>query len=104
MDLVTEVVIGGLLQMLDEAIELYEKVSIQYLRGLQKLYPGIQITPNQHNSMHISFFLRLYGVLHSIHTFFSEQMNYLLQHLNTNMRFGKDSPSSCSPPLAYSLA
>ncbi|KAI0689979.1 hypothetical protein C8T65DRAFT_518639, partial [Cerioporus squamosus] len=88
MDLVTEVVIGSLLQMSEEAIKLYETVSVRYLRGLQKLYPGTQITPNQHNSVHIAFFLRLYGPLHSIRTFFSERMNYLLQRVNTNMKFG----------------
>ncbi len=88
MDLVTEVVIGSLLEMSQETIGLYKVVSLRYLQGIQKLYPDFDITPNQHNSIHIAFFLCLYGPLHSIRTFFSERMNYLLQGTNTNMKFG----------------
>ncbi|KAH9856328.1 hypothetical protein C2E23DRAFT_686505, partial [Lenzites betulinus] len=87
MDLVTEVVIGGMLEMSEEAIKVYEEAALRYLRTARELY-NINITPNQHNSLHIPFFLRLFGPLHSIRTFFSERMNYLLQRNNTNMRFG----------------
>lgn len=88
MHLVTEVVVGSLLEMSEEAISLYETSALAYLKTAQKLY-GISLTPNQHNSLHIPFFLRLFGPLHSIRTFFSERMNYLLQQQNTNLKFGK---------------
>ncbi|KAI0628159.1 hypothetical protein C8Q77DRAFT_1043481, partial [Trametes polyzona] len=87
MDLVTEVVVGGLLEMSEEAIALYETAASSYLRTAKELY-NIDITPNQHNSLHIPFFLRYFGPLHSIRTFFSERINYLLQRQNTNLKFG----------------
>lgn len=91
MDLVTEVVIGGLLEMSEAAIELYEKVSVRYLENVQKLY-NWKLVPNQHNSVHIAFFLRHFGPLHSIRTFFSERKNYSIQTQNTNRKFGKFGP------------
>lgn len=87
MCLVTEVVVGSLLEMSEEAISMYESASLAYLKTAKELY-GISLTPNQHNSLHIPFFLRLFGPLHSIRTFFSERMNYLLQQHNTNLKFG----------------
>lgn len=87
MNLVTEVVIGSLLEMSEEAITVYETAATAYLKTAQQLY-DITITPNQHNSLHIPFFLRHFGPLHSIRTFFSERMNYLLQRQNTNLKFG----------------
>ncbi|EIW59184.1 uncharacterized protein TRAVEDRAFT_100835, partial [Trametes versicolor FP-101664 SS1] len=87
MHLVTEVVVGSLLEMSEEAITLYETSALAYLKTTRQLY-GISLTPNQHNSLHIPFFLRLFGPLHSIRTFFSERMNYLLQQQNTNLKFG----------------
>ncbi|KAI0822496.1 hypothetical protein BC628DRAFT_1281695, partial [Trametes gibbosa] len=88
MHLVTEVVVGSLLEMSDDAIALYESSALEYLKGAKELY-GISLTPNQHNSLHIPFFLRLFGPLHAIRTFFSERMNYLLQRQNTNLIFGQ---------------
>lgn len=87
MDLVTEVVIGSLLEMSEPVVRLYEEVSLRYLRTAKRLY-NIAITPNQHNSLHIPSFLRFFGALHAIRTFFSERMNFLLQGENTNMKFG----------------
>lgn len=87
MDLVTEVMIGSLLEMSEPVIQLYEEVSLRYLQTARRLY-NIAITPNQHNSLHIPSFLRLFGALHAIRTFFSERMNFLLQGENTNMKIG----------------
>lgn len=87
MDLVTEVVVGSLLEMSEPAIQLYEEVALRYLKTAKKLY-NISITPNQHNSLHIPFFLRLFGPLHAVRTFFSERTNFRLQGTNTNMKFG----------------
>lgn len=94
MDLVTEVVIGSLLEMSEPAIQLFEQVSLRYLQNAKRLY-NISITPNQHNSLHISFFLRLYGALHAVRTFFSERKNFELQGENTNMKFGVYLFTSC---------
>ncbi|KAI0755752.1 hypothetical protein C8Q74DRAFT_1222115 [Fomes fomentarius] len=82
-------IVGSLLEMSQETIELYKVVSLQYLQRIWKLYPDSDITPNQHNSIHIVFFLCLYGPLYSIWTFFSQRMNYLLQGMNTNMKVGE---------------
>ena len=87
MDLVTEVVVGSLLEMSEPIIQLYEEVAMRYLQTAKKLY-DINITPNHHNSLHIPFFLRLFGPLHSVRTFFSERKNLDLQNENTNMKFG----------------
>ncbi len=94
MDLVTEVVVGSLLEMSEPAIRLYEAVSLRYLQTIKRLY-NTAITPNQHNSLHIPFFLRLFGPLHAVRTFFSERMNFHLQSENTNMKFGA---ASCNLP------
>ncbi|KAI9059347.1 hypothetical protein FKP32DRAFT_1579810, partial [Trametes sanguinea] len=87
MDLVTEVVVGNLLEMSEEAIRIYEVAALSYLCKAKELY-DFKVTPNLHNSIHIPFFLRFFGPLHPIRTFFSERMNYLLQQTNTNMHFG----------------
>ena len=88
LDLVTEVVITGLLDMSEKFIQVYEDVSLRYLVQARKLY-RFNITPNQHNSLHIPLFLRLFGPLHPIRTFFSERYNYLLQRTKTNSKFGE---------------
>ena len=88
MDLVTEVVVGSLLEMSEGAVQAYEQAAMRYLRTAKELY-DISVTPNQHNSLHIPLFLRLFGPLHSIRTFFSERSNYRLQSTNTNMKFGQ---------------
>nr|VWO99119.1 Zn(2)-C6 fungal-type domain-containing protein [Ganoderma boninense] len=88
MNLVTEVMMGSLLEMSAEAISTYETAAYDYLDGAQSLY-DFQLTPNHHNSLHIPFFMRYFGPLHSIRTFFSERMNYLLQRQNTNLKFGE---------------
>lgn len=88
MDLVTEVVIGGLLDMSEDVVAVYERCSRAYLETAKELY-DITITPNQHNSLHIPQILRNCGPLHAIRTFFSERINYLLQRQNTNLKFGQ---------------
>ena len=88
MHLVTEVVVGGLLEMSDDAIALYEASALAYLDTGKAIY-GMRITPNHHNSLHIPFFLRNFGPLHSIRTFFAERINFLLQLQNTNLKFGR---------------
>ncbi|RPD78038.1 hypothetical protein L226DRAFT_458088 [Lentinus tigrinus ALCF2SS1-7] len=87
MDLVTEVVVGSLLEMSEPVIKIYEEAAFRYLHTAKRLY-NISITPNQHNSLHIPSVLRLFGPLHAIRTFFSERMNLDLQSENTNMKFG----------------
>ncbi|KAH9911732.1 uncharacterized protein BXZ73DRAFT_15955, partial [Epithele typhae] len=87
MDLVTAIVIGGLLEMSEHWAQLYEEATSRYLQKALELY-HFDVTPNQHNALHIPFFFRLFGPLHSVRTFFSERKNFLLQRLNTNSRFG----------------
>ncbi|KAH9911471.1 uncharacterized protein BXZ73DRAFT_34095, partial [Epithele typhae] len=88
MDLVTMIVIGGLLEMSEDKASLYEEVASRYLKKALELY-DFTVTPNQHNSLHIPVFFRLFGPLHSIRTFFSERENFKLQRRNTNSKFGE---------------
>ncbi len=86
MHLVTEVIIGGLLEMSEDAIELYESAALAYLTSVRELY-GIQLTPNHHNSLHIPLFLHFFGPLHAIRMFWGERMNNLLQQVDTSLKF-----------------
>ncbi|RPD67245.1 hypothetical protein L226DRAFT_452550 [Lentinus tigrinus ALCF2SS1-7] len=88
MHLVTAVVIGGLLEMSEEAVAEYENAAHSYLVTARELY-DITLTPNQHNALHISFFMRYFGPLHAIRTFFSERNNLLIQSTETNGKFGE---------------
>ncbi|RDX40373.1 hypothetical protein OH76DRAFT_1298403, partial [Lentinus brumalis] len=92
MYLVTEVVVGSLLEMTEEAVHLYEDAAMKYLQTAKEVY-DMKLTPNHHNSLHIPYFLRLFGPLHSVRTFFSERTNYRLQSQDTNMKFGELEPT-----------
>ncbi len=94
MYLVTEVVVGSLLEMTEDAVQIYEDAAMKYLQTAKELY-DLKLTPNHHNSLHIPLFLRLFGPLHSVRTFFSERNNYRLQTQDTNMKFGTHPTPFC---------
>ncbi|TFY54356.1 hypothetical protein EVJ58_g8918 [Rhodofomes roseus] len=88
MDLVTAVVVSSMLEINEDLIQLYETSIMQYLTSLKQLYKEAEIVPNHHLAMHVGAFLRAFGPVHSIRTFFSERMNFVLQSENTNGKFG----------------
>ena len=59
-----------------------------YLTDLRKLYPSEKARTNQHVSLHLPAFLRLYGPVHSWWTYPFERLIGLLQQLPTNNVFG----------------
>lgn len=70
----------------------------QYLSGLRRLYPAQKIFPNNHLSLHIPRFLRLFGPPHAWWAFPYERFIGILQRLLTNSRFGKQTPDGrCIP-------
>ncbi|KAI0753017.1 hypothetical protein C8Q80DRAFT_1267460 [Daedaleopsis nitida] len=87
MHLVTEVIVGSLLEMSEDTIAIYEHAALAYLMSARELY-DITITPNQHNSLHIPHFLRFYGPQQAIRTFWSERINFILQGIPTGLKFG----------------
>lgn len=60
-----------------------------YLSELHTLHPNVDPLTNQHMSLHLPDFLRLFGPVHSWWTFPFERLIGKLQHFPTNHRFGK---------------
>lgn len=89
LNLVETVELIGLLEISEEDIVRAETLLEQYLRTAKELYKGSKIQPNQHLALHLGFFLRLFGPMHSWRSFVFERFNHFLQSLNLNMKFGK---------------
>lgn len=69
---------------------------LAYLDELHFLFPDVEPLTNQHMSLHLSGFLRLFGPVHSWWTFPFERLIGRLQHFPTNHKFGKSSYGSSS--------
>ncbi|KAI5823491.1 hypothetical protein K523DRAFT_221644, partial [Schizophyllum commune Tattone D] len=89
MHLVKAVRLGTAPRTPPEAISMYADEICRYLTGLVELFPGTSITPYQHMAVHLPLFLRAHGPTHSWRCWIVERMNYVLQSLNTNNRFGE---------------
>ncbi|KAH9920396.1 uncharacterized protein B0H18DRAFT_957099 [Fomitopsis serialis] len=89
MDLMTAVVMSSMLAINDSHVKAYEEAIVRYLRSLKDLYKASEFKPNHHMALHVGAFLRRFGPVHSIRTFFSERMNFMLQRINTNRKFGE---------------
>ena len=89
MHLVTAVVTSSMLEIDEGHIRTYEEAILRYLRGIKKLYKEAEIKANHHMALHVGAFLRRFGPVHSMRTFFSERMNFVLQGTNSNSKFGK---------------
>ncbi|KAI0711247.1 hypothetical protein C8Q76DRAFT_568046, partial [Earliella scabrosa] len=89
MDLVTAVVIAGLLETSPEHIALYRQYMLRYLNKMKALYPEVTVKPNHHFALHIPDFLEFFAPTHSWRSFAFERFNYMLQRLNTNLTFGQ---------------
>ncbi|PSR72259.1 hypothetical protein PHLCEN_2v11851 [Hermanssonia centrifuga] len=89
MDLVAAVEIGGMMQVSEEHIQLYEAKILSYLRGMKSIYLEATVKPNHHLAYHLAMFLRRFGPVHSWRAYAFERFNYMLQNLNTNMHIGE---------------
>ncbi|EPS92416.1 hypothetical protein FOMPIDRAFT_1089163, partial [Fomitopsis schrenkii] len=89
MDLVTAVVTSSMLEINDDHIRTYEEAILRYLTGIKALYKEAEIKANHHMALHVGAFLRRFGPVHSMRTFFSERMNFVLQRTNSNSKFGE---------------
>ena len=94
LDLVETIELFGLLEISEDEIIRAEMLMQRYLQSAKELYKGSKIQPNQHLALHLGFFLRLFGPVHSWRSFVFERFNYFLQSLNINMKFGKLQESS----------
>ncbi|PCH35844.1 hypothetical protein WOLCODRAFT_80993 [Wolfiporia cocos MD-104 SS10] len=89
MELVATVTVSSLLETSDDLIVLYNASITRYLKSLKGLYKEVDFKPNHHLALHVGDFLREFGPVHSVRTFFLEQLNYTLQREHTNLKFGK---------------
>ncbi len=89
MDLITAVVIAGLLETSSLFIDLYKKYMSRYLTRMKELYKEATVKPNHHFALHLPDFMELFAPVHSWRSFAFERFNYMLQMLNTNLTFGK---------------
>lgn len=88
MKLVTAVKLASMRVMTIQRADLYHWYMHEYLTSLRVLFPENDLVPNQHNSLHLSTFLKRFGPVHSWRTFVFERYNYLLQNIPTNQKFG----------------
>lgn len=91
MDLVSAIVLAGLLETSDHHIDLYGGYMLRYLQKVQELFPEAQLKPNHHYVLHIPDFMELFAAVHSWRSFTFERYNYVLQRMNTNLTFGEQS-------------
>ncbi|KIP01574.1 hypothetical protein PHLGIDRAFT_42332, partial [Phlebiopsis gigantea 11061_1 CR5-6] len=61
---------------------------LQYLHGVLDLYPGSNLSPNQHLAAHLGPQMVWAGPSHSLWTFIFERLNKLLRDIPTNNRIG----------------
>ncbi|KAI9056595.1 hypothetical protein FKP32DRAFT_1542724, partial [Trametes sanguinea] len=78
----------GLLEIDELEVAHAQAELVKYLEGVKVLYKGAKFRPIHHHSLHLGLFLRLFGPVHSWRAFAFERMNYTLQSVNTNLRFG----------------
>ncbi|RDX39689.1 hypothetical protein OH76DRAFT_1367271 [Lentinus brumalis] len=89
LDLVSAVVLAGLLELSEANVKRYDMFMRRYLEGLKTLYKEGVIKPNHHYALHLPDFMRLFAAVHSWRAFGFERLNYNLQGTNTNLKFGE---------------
>lgn len=99
MDLVTAVRLATMRSMTPDRIVQYQFHMTRYLTELLELYPDVGLSPNQHSSLHYPELLERFGPTHAWRCWAIERMNFKLQEIPTNMKFGA---YSCS--LKYTVA
>lgn len=66
----------------------YERLILEYRRGLRRLFPDYEAHPNHHMAVHLGEYLRLYGPVHGWWTFPYERLIGMLQRISTNYKPG----------------
>jgi hypothetical protein len=73
----------------EESANLYKHHMLEYLKGVQKLFPDQPWYPNYHAALHLAEFLTALGPTHGWWTFPFERLIKVLQSANTNSRMGE---------------
>ena len=89
LDLVSAVVLAGLLELSEETIVLYETFMRRYLEGVKQLYPDGVIKPNHHYALHLPDYMRIFAAVHSWRSFGFERANFTFQTMPSNLKFGQ---------------
>ncbi|KAA1479136.1 hypothetical protein DENSPDRAFT_788840 [Dentipellis sp. KUC8613] len=87
-DLVVAVEVATMRIISEEDIEFYDTLMLRYLESMKELYKDGKVLPNHHLALHLREFLRSFGSVHAWRAFAFERYNYILQHENTNQKFG----------------
>ncbi|KAA1479800.1 hypothetical protein DENSPDRAFT_789577 [Dentipellis sp. KUC8613] len=89
MNLVAATKLASMRTMTAQRALAFKDFMLKYLHGLQDIFPGIPLTPNQHNTLHLFDIFRRFGPCHAWRCWAFERWNYLLQHIPTNRHFGE---------------
>jgi hypothetical protein len=95
-DLVVAVELASSLVIAESDIERYDFYLRRYLEEMKELYRDVTVTPNHHDALHVSDFLRALGPSPWYRAFHVERFNYILQQINTNGHVGSFDPPSKS--------
>ncbi len=87
--LVTSVKIASMRKTSSDHASDYEFHIQKYLETLLELYPGADVTPYQHMSLHLGDQLRRFGPTHSWRCFAFERFNHIFQNIKTNNIYGE---------------
>lgn len=94
MDLATAVKLGNMREMFDERRQQFMHHALEHLRSLKVIFPGHELGPYQHLSLHFVEFLERFGPVHAWRCFPFERYNYLLQQIPTNEKWGESTSFS----------
>jgi hypothetical protein len=90
MDLVTATKLATMRTMYTSRINEFNLHMKRYLDNVLILYPAVKLTPNQHLSLHHGYdILPIWGPSHGYRGWITERMNYKLQKIPTNKKFGE---------------
>ncbi|KAI0362933.1 hypothetical protein BV20DRAFT_905682, partial [Pilatotrama ljubarskyi] len=89
LDIVDAIETLGLLEIDDQRIVHAQQQLVKYLEGVKVLYKGAKFQPTHHLALHLELFLRLFGPVHAWRSFAFERINFMLQSVNTNLKFGE---------------
>jgi hypothetical protein len=103
LDLVAAVKLATMRTMCEERISQYEFYMKRYLRNLLALYPDIGLSPSQHLSLHYPDLLRGFGPTHAWRCWIFERMNYKLQEIPTNLKFGESTQYVSHPHISEEI-
>ncbi|KAI5823451.1 hypothetical protein K523DRAFT_255161, partial [Schizophyllum commune Tattone D] len=101
MHLVKAVRLALLPCMTHDIVSSYLSEMLLYLRTLLQLFPGTSITIYQHLALHLPILLAEHGPTQAWRCWVVERMNYVLQTLKTNNKFGAPNHSFASDLYSF---